>query len=147
MTCHIDLLLEKYLGNVRETWKSSDQDQDVFINPDMKEMRELKRGYDEFAIILPNNKDMIAFSRATLHQSVIDQLKIDKHCVSATAYSAYPKLYVSVSDATKRGKWFHNPAIGDFIRSNKYIQRKWKEIIIDYYDDAIVGDWEMDLDD
>ena len=138
----IDLVLEKYLGNVRETWKSTPADEDVFINPDGSELREIKKNYDEFAIIIPNNKDMIAFNRGTLHQSVIDQLKINKHCVTATAYAEYPKLYVSISDATKRGKWFHNPAIGDFIRGNKYIKSKWKEIVIDYYDDAIVGDWE-----
>lgn len=138
----INQIVEKYLGTVRETWKSSGQDQDIFINPDNKELREIKKGYDEFAIIIPNDKDTIAFNRGTLHQSVIDQLKINKDMVSATAFSEGRKLYVSVSDATKRGKWFHNPAIGDFIRSNKFIQRKWSDIEIDYYDDAIVGDWE-----
>ena len=139
----VDILLEKYLGTVRETWKVADKDTEVFINPDRKELKELLGKWDEIAVILPNNKDFIAFSRSTLHNSVKEQLKLPKDSVTLTAYVWGMKdLDVTVTDNVRNSKWDDNPKTADFIRNNKYIQRKFKLGEISYYNDAIVGDWE-----
>jgi hypothetical protein len=143
----IDMLLEKYLGNVKEKWKTKNQDSDVFINPDRKELQEVMKNYDDaFAIVLPNDKDCIVFGRSTLHQSVIDQMKLGKNVVTCTAYLDGRNLDLMVTDATKRGEWFHNPEIGEHIEGNRYLSRKFEITEISFFDEAIYGDWR-DMDD
>jgi hypothetical protein len=82
-----------------------------------------------------------------LHRSVLDQHKIsDKKVVAATCAFDGKELYVNVTDATKNSVWHHNPDIGEFIESNKYLSRKWSSFDINFYDEAIYGDWR-DMDD
>ena len=140
MTCNIDLLLEKWIGNVRETWKIGEKDIDVFINPDRKELKELTDQNNNFyAIIIPNKNDVIAFRRDVLHFSVIEQLKIKGDIVTATVYVDGNNLGLMITDATRHGKWFHNPSIEEYVSNNKFLKKY--NIDFTYYDESIVGDW------
>ncbi len=141
MSLNIDLLLEKYLGTVKETWKKKDEYTEVFINPTNKELRDIYGNDREFAIIIPNNKDVIAFNRNTLHQSVIDQLNVRGDYITASAFVDGKEIDIMVTDATRNGKWHHNPKIEDYIKSNKYLSRHWKEFTFSYYDEPIFGSW------
>ena len=114
----INLIVEKYLGSVRENWKTTDKDTDVFINPDSKELKEIMSGRDVMRIILPNNKDFIAFDAFTLHESVRRQLQL-KNIITLQGYVYGRELSVMVTDNVRDTKWNNNPDTADFIRSNK----------------------------
>ena len=139
----IDLLLEKYLGNVVEKWKREKPDTDVFINPDGKELKEILKKRDEMRIILPNNKDFIAFDVFTLHQSVREQMGLPKDSLTLMGYVWGGRdLDVTVTDNIRNTKWDESPETAEFIRNHKYLNRKFKLGDINYYNEAIVGDWE-----
>jgi putative N-acetylmannosamine-6-phosphate epimerase len=141
----IDLIVEKYLGTVREQWKRENPDTDVFINPTRKELKEILHRRDDFAAIIPNDKDFIAFKGDTLHQSVREQLKLKKDIITVRCYMWNTDIDIQVTDNTKNTKWHHNPDIKDAIEDNKYINKTFTNVEISYYDEAIVGDWsELD---
>lgn len=143
----IDLLLEKYLGNVRETWKKANPDTDIFINPTTKELKEILKTRDEMRCILPNDKDMICFDAFTLHQSVREQLKLPKDSLTLTAYTWGMKdIDVTVTDNIRNTKWQESPETAVFIRSHKFLNKKFKLGDINYWNEAIVGDWEQNYD-
>lgn len=137
----IDHLVEKYLGTVIEKWKRSNPDTEVFINPSKKELKEILGNGDNFAAILPDDRDFIAFNSLTLHQSVREQLKLNKNIITVRCYLWNTDIDITVTDGTKNTIWHHNPMIENMIRGNRYIQKTFTNIEINYYDEAIVGDW------
>ena len=49
---------------------------------------------------------------------------------------------VVVTDYSRHTKWHHNPEVAKVIRGNKGIRQLFSTVDINYYDEAIVGDWE-----
>lgn len=138
-------LNEKYLGTVREKWKRSNTDTEVFINPSRKELKEIMNNSDGFAAIIPDDRDFIAFSGSTLHQSVREQLKLPKNIITVRCYMWNKDIDITVTDNTKSTVWYHNPMTKEMIMGNRYINKTFSNIEISYYDEGIVGDWsELD---
>lgn len=111
---------------------------EIFKNPTQRELNEL--GNYNIGMLL-DEKDVYVWNRnLAYHKHIMREIKKtnvipilfdydDNHC------------FCLITDASSITPYHHNPEVREIIENNPWMKR-FSDIVIEYYDSAIVGDWE-----
>lgn len=130
-------LVEGYEGAFNTRGKTCE----IFRNPTRKEFKELG---GEIRAFLDGDDVLMWNAYGALHQEVRENLKLDKDAISLEIWSeGYGNgCLVMVTDNTRQTKWMHNPDIVSEITSNRGLRAMFDHISIEYFDQAIYGEWD-----
>lgn len=87
----------------------------------------------------------IIWGVSPIHAEVARQLGLadNPYALPIILYADGADAMVQVTDYSRNTKWHENPQAANFIRNHPYMRKMFGDNIdIDYYNDAIVGDWE-----
>ncbi len=121
---------------------------EIYKNPTRKEMSELlKVGSSDFLRgYITDNALYVWHPSVGLHHSVREHMGLDKNKVLGIYLFYHPAHHndidVQVTDSTKGTKWHHNPNVADWIRARPFWWINPADIVISYYDEDEVGEWE-----
>lgn len=112
---------------------------EVFKNPSRAEYNDCEQ-YDAVRAMIVDS-DLYIWSFSALHAEVAEHMHFPKTCIPVILHGDYKgDVQVSVTDFSERTIWHHNGDVADEIRS-VLTDFGFKEINVEYYDYAIVGDW------
>ena len=132
----LEIITEEYLTTF-STWSGNECH--LYKNPSRKELKALIQ-YDDVRALI-NGNDLIAWNpMEALHYSVMTQLNL-KDAIPVVMQFDGRSVWLTVTDGTENGKWWHNPEVASAIEKNQYIKRNFTKIEIFFYDEAIYGDW------
>lgn len=130
-------LVENYLATVSGIRSNQVE---VFKNPSRKEWLSCQK-HDMVRGFLLGNDLMVWNVYGAVHQMVRDHLQLPLDAIPITIEGDYKgSVYVVVTDNAK-APILHNPKIRDMILDNGFM-KKFRDVDIGFFDEAIVGDWE-----
>lgn len=116
---------------------------EIFKNPTVQEMRTLKlheRSIPGF--VDASTGDFYAFTPEFLHFNVLQTRKIDFDFIPVRLFVGRGEIGVMVTDSVKHNnKWSDSPKVAQIIK-NSYLSKLYKNIVVSYYNEDIVGNWE-----
>lgn len=126
-------LTEKFWDTMENRWgktqKSPNGYNEIFMNASDREIRELdNEGFNEFAVVLVNDKQALCFGSWILHRDVIDYFDISRRNVVTLRVELRggKNVSVSASDTMKGSTWARDKTddeVEDYIRSHGYMKR------------------------
>lgn len=113
----------------------------IYINPTKEELEKLTNilGFPNEVRVLLDDKHCYAWHDA-YHVTIMNQLSVINP-IPALIFNDGKEIIVEVTDASRHTTWHENPKVAEKIRQHPYI-KQWKKIVVGYYNEDIVGDWE-----
>ena len=116
----------------------------VYIDPTFEELESLIADdftFPEYVRAWLDNQHCYVWNTFKgLHFSVNKHLGL-KNGIPVLLYFNRQEVDVLVTDQSRTTKWHENPQVAKIINSHPYLKKMWKKINVNYYNDAIVGDW------
>jgi hypothetical protein len=133
------LVVEDFAGSFKTRY--APEGCEVFRNPTR---REFQACGGEIRAFLVGDDVLMWNAYKALHQQVREGMNLPKDALSIEIWSeGYGgDLLANVTDNSERTVWHHNPETANYIRNHPALNRMFADISVDYYDGAIVGDWE-----
>ena len=137
-------LTEKYWDTMENRWGKTEKSptgfNDIFMNPESKEIREIQSD-GEFAILVVDSKRVLAFSVWVLHADVIDFVDANRRdVVTANVTLKGRNMKLIISGTMKGSKWYHKRDVEDYLQENKWLKKY--NLTIDYWDGE--SNWKRD---
>jgi hypothetical protein len=112
----------------------------LYIDPTFEELEGIK-SFGEVRAWLDSNHCYAWDSTEALHYDVKEGMGLADAVPVALIFDRIDAVII-VTDAVRTTKWHHNPQVAEFIRRHPYISRMWDTVVLHYYDEDVVGDWE-----
>ena len=115
---------------------------EVFKNPSRKEFNQIKGDNDEVRAFLTEDDIYIWNTFSALHQTVREELKLDKYAIPVVLYGNIGEdAAVMITDNVRHTPLYHSSFLAEPIEQNRYMIKNFTSVEISYYDEDIVGNW------
>jgi hypothetical protein len=111
---------------------------EIFKNPTQRELQTI--GNYNIGMILTTNDVFVWDRNNAYHKHILKELKNTNGIPILFDYEG-KKAFCLITDASTITPYHHNPKTKQTILNNPWM-KKFNDIEVDYYDSAIVGDWE-----
>jgi len=142
--------MKKFKEYLKEEWyqtykiPSLKDPLNIFKNPSRKEIMELaKQDFDSFRVLLMDNGDVYAWSKA-IHAQAHKALKLNDKFIPAYIEFAGNTGVITITDFINKSYWGdHREMVAEQVRTNKHLKKLFNNIKIGYYNKRSTGDWEQ----
>lgn len=143
-----EFIKEKFYDSFVNVIYGHRHDVEIYKNPTRGELSALiKDSSSDFLRAYLTSDSLYVWEPSTgLHYSIREHMGLDKNKVLGIYLFYNPSHHndidVQVTDSTKGTKWFHNPNVAGWIRSRPVWWSNPDDIVVSYFDEAEVGEWE-----
>jgi len=138
-----DIVKESFDSSFEADYGRGEEYVEVFKNPTTKELLRCKPHHEIGAVL--SDKDAYVWNRQlAYHGHVMTHLKLTDGLplMLIPDNTNVNRMDVMVTDASRRGKWHHNPETAEFVKNHPFFRNKRLDNV-SYWDEDVVGDWTL----